>query len=137
MIRLAAIVWFAGVLILLFKSSGMFIEAVGIGAPVSLTIGAVAVGLAVGAVKAKFLFVRICRKNIHRIYALKAPKVWQFYRIRFFIFLFLMVSFGNWAYHASKNNFGLLLGLAVLELSISTALLLSATCFKTKLLEEK
>lgn len=132
LVRLAGLVWFVGVIVLLFKSSGIFIETVNIGAPFALTVTAVMSGLAIGAIKAKYLFIRLCRQNIKRIYALNSPKIWQFYRPRFFIFLFLMIAFGKYAYHISDTNCYLLLLLATLELSISTALLISIKCFWNK-----
>jgi hypothetical protein len=128
LIKLAAIVWFSGVVILLIKSSGMFIEAVNKGAPIVWVIIAVLIGLVLGRVKAKYLFVRICNKNIKRILALESPKIWQFYRTRFFFFLFGMILFGNYAYGLARNNIDLI-ALAVLELSISTALFISSKCF--------
>lgn len=130
---MAALVWVAGVIVLLLKSSSMIMNAVEIGAPVSLAVTAVIIGLAAGAIKAKYLFVRVCNKNIERICALKSPKIWQFYRIRFFFFLFLMITFGNFAYRVSSGNLYMLLALAALELSISTALFISAKCFRNRL----
>lgn len=129
LVKLAALVWFAGVLVLLFKSVVMLIEAVKIGAPVSVTVSAVIAGLVIGMIKAKYLFIHICKRNIKRIFALKSPKIWQFYRIKFFFFLFLMITLGNYAYRLSSNSVFLLFTLSVLELPISTALAISGKCF--------
>lgn len=130
LIRLAASVWFAGVLILLFKSTALLVEAVRTGAPLFAVLLAAAAGVAIGLLKAKYLFIRICEKNIQRILALKSPKIWQFYRTRFFFFLALMIAFGNWAYRFSSHSAVLLAALAVLELSVSTALLISGNRFR-------
>ncbi len=130
LVKLAAVVWFSGVVILLFKSTIILIEAVKLGAPVSVAVSTVITGLVIGMIKAKYLFIRICKSNIKRIYSLKSPKIWQFYRIRFFFFLFLMITLGNYAYRLFHNSIFLLFTLAVLELSISTALLISGKCFR-------
>lgn len=130
LIRLAALVWFAGVFILLFKSTALLIEAVRTGAPFLAAVLAAATGVVIGVIKAKYLFIRICEKNIQRILALKSPKIWQFYRTRFFFFLALMIAFGNWAYRLSSHSAVLLAALAVLELSVSTALLISGNSFR-------
>lgn len=131
LVKLAAIVWFTGVIILLVKSSGMLIETVNNGAPLVWVFISVLIGLVFGKVKAKYLFIRLCKKNIKRILALESPKIWQFYRTRFFFFLFCMILFGNYAYDLARNNIYFLLSLAVLELSISTALFISGKCFYT------
>jgi len=104
LVKLAAIVWFAGVIILLIKSSGIFIETISKGTPIVWVVIAVLFGLILGLVKAKILFIRICKKNIKRIQALKSPKIWQFYRTRFFFFLFCMILFGNYAYDLARQN---------------------------------
>ena len=130
LIRLAASVWFAGVFILLFKSTALLIEAVRTGAPFFAAVLAAATGVAIGMLKAKYLFIRICEKNIQRILALKSPKIWQFYRTRFFFFLAFMITFGNCAHRFSSRSAVLLAALAVLELSVSTALLISGNCFR-------
>lgn len=129
LIRLAAVIWFTGVIVLLFKSTGMFIEAAGKGASVFLTSLAVLSGLSLGVVKSKYLFVRVCVKNINRIRALASPKIWQCYRGRFFFFLACMIISGDYAYSLARDNIDSLLCLAVLELSVGTALFISARCF--------
>lgn len=131
LIKLAAIIWGAGVIILLAKSGGMLIEAGDMGAPVLWVAIAILTGIFLGGIKAKYLFVRICKNNINRILGLKSPRIWQFYRTRFFFFLFGMILFGNFAYALARNSMYLLLALAVLELSISTALFISGRCFYT------
>ena len=129
LVRAAALVWVTGVAVLLFKSSRIFMDAAGLGAPIPLVAGAVMAGLVLGLVKGKFMFVPICLKNINRIFALESPKIWQFYRNRFFFFLLLMVSFGQWAQAASAGHSFWMLSLAALELSVGTALLFSFKCF--------
>lgn len=130
LVRLAATVWFAGVVILLFKSIGMIVDALSLGATPVLAFSAIIAGIVAGTAKARWIFIRTCQKNIKRIFTLTSPKIWQFYRARFFCFLLLMILFGHFAHDLSENSVWRLLLLASLELSISTALLISSGCFR-------
>ncbi len=125
----AAIIWGIGVMALLTKSSLIFMEAAKKGAPVMILALAAAAAVIIGIIKSKTLFIPTCRENIHRIMGLKSPRIWQCYRPRFFLFLFLMVSFGTWAHGAASGSSGWLVLLGGLELSVSTALFLSWKCF--------
>jgi len=129
LIILAAVVWFAGVIILLIKSFNIANEVFENGAPLIWVVSALFVGLTLGWIKSRYLFIRICKKNINRIRSLDSPRIWQFYRNRFYFFLFCMILFGNLAYDLVRTHNYLLLALAVLELSISTALFLSSKSF--------
>ncbi len=127
--RLAAFVWYTGVVVLFIKSCALFIEAYnGRVHPVWLIV-AVLIGLTIGWIKAKYMFVSICKRNLTRLSQLKKPRLWQFYRGRFFIFLGVMVMVGHylskWAHGDNLN----LIFVAVVELSIAIALLLSSHCF--------
>ena len=126
---LAALVWYTGVAVLLLKSSGLFLQAHQDGAS-SLAVGlSILAGLGLGLVKAKYLFVGVCRKNLARIQVLKKPMLWQFYRGRFFLFLAGMIFLGVSLSRTAQGNCRLLIPLAVLELSIAVALLVSSRCF--------
>ena len=59
-------------------------------------------------------------------------KKWQFYRKRFFIFLFLMMASGKYLSEVAHGENMALIALAVLELSIAFALVLSSHCFWEK-----
>lgn len=130
LIRLAALVWFTGVLVLLFKSMTILFETVRNGTPALVAVLAMTSGLLIGVIKAKYLFIHFCTQNIKRILALEFPRIWQFYRIRFFFFLFFMILASKYAYSLSNGSAAILVPLSVLELSVSTALLLSGKCFK-------
>jgi hypothetical protein len=128
--RLAALLWYSGVIILLFKSTALFIQAEQL-QPDQLWIWlAVIGGLLLGAIKANYLFKRICIRNLRRIDALPQPQIWHFYRIQFFIFLFLMVTLGGYLSRLAQGDYTLLLVVAAIELSIATALLGSSGCFR-------
>ncbi len=127
--RLAALVWYAGVVVLLIKSSGLFAAALDNGASPRLVSAAILGGLGIGWLKAHYLFARVCRKNLERIGALQKPMLWQFYRGRFFVFLFMMVSLGAYLARQAAGDDAWLISLAVVELSVAMALLASSRCF--------
>jgi len=132
LIRLAALVWYTGVVVLIAKSSALFLEALKSGADQVVTLAAVVCGIVTGKLKARYLFYTIGKKNIDRIKALTDPMLWQFYRKRFFIFLFSMVALGKCLSVVAHGNQMGLISLAVLELSIAFALFFSRHCFWEK-----
>jgi len=79
--------------------------------------------------KAKFLFTKSCRKNLDRIKNLENPKIWQFFRPGFFGFLAFMILAGTSLSRMAHNNYPFLINVAVLDLSISTALIVSSRVF--------
>lgn len=135
--KLAALVWYIGVLVLAVKSSSLMLEVVKAGIHQFWIILAYAIGILIGWVKAKYMFETLCLKNLKRIYALKKPRIWQFYRPRFFVFLFLMVSLGKYLPGLIQGNNLMLILLAMLELSIAVALLISSQCFRERVMQNK
>ncbi len=126
---LAALVWYIGVIVLLFKSSNLLLAAEKLN-PGQLWTGlAVIGGLVLGVIKAKYLFRRLCLKNLIRIDALKQPKLWHFYRWRFFIFLFSMITLGGYLSRLAEGDYVMLIVIAFVELSVAIALLGSSGCF--------
>ena len=132
LIKLAAIVWYTGVAVLVFKSGNLFFSSLEKGTAPLLIVIAVLCGIVIGKIKAKYLFSNICIKNIKRINLLVEPKLWQFYRKRFFVFLFLMISLGEYLSAAAQGKDLAIIALAVLELSIGLALFFSGHCFWKK-----
>ncbi|MCP4002244.1 MAG: hypothetical protein GY727_15145, partial [Gammaproteobacteria bacterium] len=96
LIKMAALVWYTGVVVLIFKSGSLFLEALKNGADQLFILIAILCGIVIGKIKAKYLFYKIGKKNINRINLLDSPKLWQFYQQRFFIFLFLMLMSGKY-----------------------------------------
>ncbi|NQV16410.1 hypothetical protein HQ531_13190 [bacterium] len=135
---LAALVWYIGVVLLFIKGSTLAQDAHKL-EPQAMgkTIAWVA-GIIIGGVKTRFIFLNSCRRNMARIDALDTPKIWQFYRIRFFIALVLMIWFGSFLSWVSQGNHNFLVAVAILDISIGFALLLSSQVFfKQKLLFSK
>jgi len=132
LIKLAALVWYTGVVILIAKSSALFFQSFKGGADQLFILMAILCGIVIGKIKAKYLFTSINKKNIDRINSLATPKLWQFYRKRFFVFLFLMIALGHYLAGAAHGQNLALIALAVLELSIAFALFFSSHCFWEK-----
>jgi hypothetical protein len=126
---LASLVWYSGIVVLSFKSSKLFLEAQSVNPNQVWIWSAVLGGLVIGIIKAKYLFNRLCIKNLKRIDALEKPKIWQFYRIRFFIFLLSMILLGSFISRLAHGNYPVLIIMATIEISIATALLGSSYCF--------
>ena len=129
LILLASLVWYSGAVVLFFKSSKLLLEAQSINSNQTWIWLAVLSGLIIGGIKAKYLFKRLCIKNLKRIDALSKPKLWQFYRIRFFIFLLSMILLGSFISRLAHGNYPALITMAIVEISIATALLGSSNCF--------
>ena len=129
---LASLVWYSGAVVLSFKSSILLLEAQSIN-PNQLWIWlAVLAGLMIGVIKAKYLFKRLCIKNLKRIDTLENPRLWQFYRTGFFIFLLAMILLGSFISQLAHGSYTALLTMAIIEVSLATALLGSSTCFWKK-----
>ncbi len=126
---LAAVVWYGGGISLTIKGFSLIMEA-GIINPHSLGWRLAALfGLALGGVKAWYLFNRACKKNLERIAAISNPKIWNFYRLWFFGLLACLIYAGSTLSHQAHGNYPFLLLMGVLDISIGIALLGSSYVF--------
>jgi len=82
-----------------------------------------------GLLKVKFLFRKLCDKNLTRIDSLFKPKVWQFYRLGFFLFLATMIALVAALSRLANGNYPFLIVVAMLDFSLATALLGNSTVF--------
>lgn len=126
---LAAIVWYIGPIILFTKGADLAnqafdMEPKGWGRQFSWI-----AGITVGLIKTRYIFLKSCRKNMARIDALESPKIWEFYRLRFFFSLGMMMLLGATLSRVSTGNHAFLVAVATLDISIGTALLLSSKVF--------
>lgn len=128
---LAALVWCIGGIILLFKGIRLLLEAESIYASQPWTWLVVVLSLFLGSIKARFVFIKTCKKNVARIAALEQPRIWQFYRPRFFVILAIIKMIGMTLSRLAQNHYVLLLGVALLDLSIAIALLGSGFVYFT------
>jgi hypothetical protein len=126
---LAAIVWYAGSISLLVKAGSLILEARMLRPDSDWPQLAMIAGLFAGGLKAWLLFSKVCAQNLARIAALRTPQVWEFYRLRFYFFLILMIAGGAALSRLAHDNFPFLMGVAILDLSIGTALLGSSYVF--------
>lgn len=126
---LAVLVWLVGGVMMLRKSSELFREAHMLSSTPFWAWICVGLGILLGSIKAHFVFRKSCLKNLQRIDALQEPKCWQFYSPQFFLMLALMISAGVMLSRLAHGNFPFLLSVAVLDLSIATALLISSQVF--------
>ncbi len=120
---LAALVWYIGGVVLLLKGASLLLEAEALRPDKTWPWLAVIAGLFLGSVKARFLFSKSCRKNLARIDGLPRPRIWQFFRPQFFVFLVLMILAGATLSQMAHNNYPFLIGVAVVDFSIGIALL--------------
>ncbi len=130
--QLAALVWYCGVVVLFIKSSSLLIDAIKIETEILWVGVTILMGVGLGWLKGKYLFTPLCQKNLRRINALVQPKIRQFYRPQFFIFLASMVSLGNYLSQKAQGDDLFLLLVAMVDLSIAVALLYSSVCFLDK-----
>ncbi len=126
---LASTVWYTGIIALSLKSFFLLQAANDIN-PNLIYIGfCLLTALIIGAIKTKYIFIGLCMKNLNRISFLNNPKIWQFYRPQFFIFLISMILLGSYLSKLAQGNYIMLISMAIIELSIATALLGSSHCF--------
>lgn len=125
----SAVVWSGGCVFLLFKSWALLTEAIALRPGSAWPWGVVVAGVVFGGLKARYFFSGVCEKNLLRIESLERPKIWQFFRGRFFFFLMIMIVLGislsRWAHH----RYVFLLYVATLDLSIGVALVGSSYMF--------
>ena len=126
---LAALVWYVGGIVLLLKGSSLLAEAAVLRPGLVWPWVAVGVGLLAGGLKARFLFSKSCKKNLARIAALERPRIWQFYRPGFFVFLAAMILLGATLSRLAHDRYAMLIGVAALDLALAVALLGSSVVF--------
>jgi len=125
---MAALTWYAGAVILLFKGVSLVREARAISSH-GVWLWPAAAGVAAGLVKSKFIFERSCRKNLRRIDGLVRRRPWLFFRPRFFVLLCVMIITGATLSRLAHGNYPFLLAVAGLDLALATALLTSSRVY--------
>jgi len=129
---LAALLWYIGSIILLLKGNSLLSEAEVLKPEEGWPWQVALLGIFLGGLKAKFIFNKSCQKNLDRIDLLIKPKIWQFFRIRFFAALTLMILLGLTLSMLAHNNYPMLISVALLDISIGIALLGSSYVFWKK-----
>jgi len=126
---LAAFAWLIGATILFLKGSSMLLEALTLQPEKTWPYGALLAGLIIGGLKAKFIFIGSCQRNMKRINALTNPKVWQFYRPGFFVFLACMSVLGTLLSRMASESYPLLVTMITVDFSLAIALAISSYVF--------
>ncbi len=127
---LALFTWLTGGVVLLLKGYALFAEANGLRPGAALNFLPFPIAAVVGGLKARYLFVPSCRRNLTRIDSLPDPNWWQFFRLGFFIFLLSMILLGVWLSGRASGDYNMLLAVSSLDLTLSVALLGSLYGFK-------
>lgn len=130
--NLAASVWYGGAISLMVKGGCLLAEAFVMQPHNAWPWGVLAVGFVFGGIKARYLFSGVCAKNLLRIESLARPKIWQFFRGRFFFFVLLMIVLGISLSQLAHHRYVLLLCVAAVDLSIGVALMSSGYLFWKK-----
>lgn len=120
---LSAIIWYAGGIALMAKAGSLLLEARSLRPASDWPQMAVIAGVSIGSLKAGLLFRRVCAKNLARIAELRVARIWECYRLRFYFFLAVMIAGGATLSRLARGDFAFLIAVAVLDLSIGTALL--------------
>jgi hypothetical protein len=126
---LAGFVWYTGFLALMVKSLKLFSEAYSLNSNIESLMGTLLFTFILVALKTKYIFIKTCQKNLNRIDALENPKVWEFYRVRFFLFLISMIGLGAYLSSISHGNYWFLMGIGVLDMSVGLSLFISGFIF--------
>jgi hypothetical protein len=129
---LAALVWYTGFLALVIKATVIFIQAYALDNSLNTLFIVLLITLVIVGLKVKYIFRKVCRKNLERIVLLKSPKIWEFYRVRFFIFLISMITLGAFLSRMAEENYWFLMGVGVLDLSVGLSLFFSGFLFWKK-----
>lgn len=129
---LAATVWYIGAFALFFKGFSLLIEASESIKNRNIIFWSVIFAFLIGVLKTKYIFKKSCIKNLKRIDALKEPKIWQFYKPSFFLFLAFVIFLGSYLSHISHGIFWLLIAVGTLDLALSFALFFSSIAFWEK-----
>ena len=131
LIRISAGIWYGGGIVLLIKGGALIRNAYLINTASAWTLVALIAGGLAGLIKSRFLFSKSCLKNIHRITAIPAPRIWQCFRPGMLIFLAVVIPTGAWMSRAAAGHYMLLCGVGALDISIGVALLASSGVFWT------
>lgn len=130
--NLAALVWILGGMILFINGYSLLKQANNLSENFIVIVAMLILAFVVGMIKNKFIMSKFCIKNLLRIEALDKPKIYQFYELKFFFFLTLMILTGAFLSRIAADNYYGLLGVGALDLALSTALLKSSVLFFKK-----
>ncbi len=120
---LAALIWYIGGFILLFKGISLIEEAIILRPTQYWHWVGIITGIGIGMLKAAFIFKRSIHRNMDRIDSLEDPQLWQFYSPKFFFALALMITAGVFLSRTAHGIYPMLVVVGGLDLSLSMALI--------------
>lgn len=126
---LALIIWLIGAIILLGKSNQLLIEAHKLSATFTWPLISVIVGLILGIIKTKLVFIPFCKHNLMRIDSIEKPQIWNAFTFKFWIMLMLMMALGAILSKIAPGNLIILSIVSAIDLMVGTGLLLSSKVF--------
>jgi hypothetical protein len=126
---LAALIWYAGGIVLLLKGGSLLAEAEALEPGRIWPWLAAILALFLGGWKARFIFGKSIKKNLARIAALDRPRIWQFFSLGFLVALAAMITAGATLSRLAHGNYPLLIAVAVLDVAIAVALLGSSVIY--------
>lgn len=132
LIIISALIWYSGSISLLIKSVSLLKSAHSIYPSLMIPLLALVTSLVIGFFKGKYIFVKSCRKNVKRINELQKVKPWLFFKPSFIIALVIMITSGATLSRLAEGNYPALLAVAILDLTISTALFYSSFVYWEK-----
>lgn len=128
-LMIAAAVWYMGGIVLLLKGGSLAKNAYLMNPESVWSFLSPAIGILAGLIKAKFIFINNCSKNINRIRSLRDPKVWNCFRPGVLLFLAVIIPTGMWLSDAATGRYLYLCLVGALDLSVCVALLTSSIAF--------
>ncbi len=126
---LAALIWYIGGFVLLSKGISLIKEGVEIRPDQNWHWLGLAIGLSLGILKAVFIFQKSIHRNMNRIESLEIPRIWNFYSIKFFFALALMITAGVLLSRAAHGIYPMLISVGALDLSLAVALIGSGVIY--------
>jgi len=126
LIIIASLIWYTGSISLVLKSISLLNDAYNIYPNLPIIIISAIAGLTIGFFKGKYIFAKFCRKNIKRINELQKIKPWLFFKPSFIIALAIMISSGVALSKWAEGMYAPLITVAILDLTIGTALFYSS-----------
>jgi len=126
---LSAVVWYIGFIALSLKSYRLCVEAYALDDDLINLLFFLMMGFLLGLIKTKYIFIKSCKKNLERIEGLENPKIWQFYRVGFFIFLAVVITLGAFLSRRASGDYWLLMSVGVVDMALALALFFSGFLF--------
>jgi hypothetical protein len=126
---ISAIFIIAGGIILFIKGYLMLKDAISIKPDIEIISLVMASAFIVGLLKNKFIMTKFNLHNIDRINNMENPKLYDFFELKFFFYLGLMIIAGIVLSGIAEGDYNLLLIVGGIDLALSTALLKSSILF--------